>query len=166
MQYRFISMNDQYANEIVENWHYDGDYSFYDMTADEEDLEIFMNRSYWEDVTFAVLDECDALIGWSSFFIEDEVLWLSLGLKPDMTGTGLGEEFVSKCISFARSHYRLDQEPIRLDVALFNERAIKVYERVGFGVLGKVSKNTNGGVFEFLRMTLDSESILPDNYSG
>lgn len=155
MQYRFIPMNAEYADEIIDNWYYDGIYSFYDMTADEEDLKIFTDRTYWENTTFAVLDESDVLIGWSSFYMEDEALWLSLGLKPELTGLGLGKEFVSECIEFARSHYRLDQEPIKLDVALFNERAIKVYKKVGFHELGKVSKNTNGGVFEFLRMTMD-----------
>jgi ribosomal-protein-alanine N-acetyltransferase len=42
-----------------------------------------------------------------------------------------------------------------LDVALFNERAIKVYKKVGFRELDKVSKTTNGGVFEFFRMIMD-----------
>jgi len=114
MQYRFIYMNDEYANEIVDNWHYDGIYSFYDMTADEGDLKIFTDRRYWENTIFAVLDEFDALIGWSSFYMEDEVLWLSLGLKPELTGLGSGKEFVSECIQFARSHYKLDKEPIRI----------------------------------------------------
>jgi len=52
-------MNDEYANEIIANWHYDGIYSFYDMTADEEDLKIFKDRGYWENTIFAVLDRCD-----------------------------------------------------------------------------------------------------------
>jgi ribosomal-protein-alanine N-acetyltransferase len=163
MKYRFISMIEECANEIVEKWHYDGVYSFYDMTADEEDLKIFIDRKNWGNTTFAVLDESGILIGWSSFYMEDGALWLSLGLKPELTGLGLGMEFVSECIEFARSHYKLDREPIRLDVAVFNERAIKVYKKVGFRELGKVSKNTNGGIFEFLRMTIDSESIMPVN---
>jgi ribosomal-protein-alanine N-acetyltransferase len=155
MQYRFVSMKDGYANEIVDYWHYEGIYSFYDMTADEEDLKIFTDRTYWANTTFAVLNESNVLIGWASFFFEEGVLWLSLGLKPELTGIGLGEEFVSKCIGFARTHYKLGQKPIRLDVALFNERAIKVYKRVGFCVIGKVNKNTNGGVFEFLQMVMN-----------
>jgi len=155
MKYRFVSMNDDCAGEIVDNWHYEGIYSFYDMTADEEDLKIFTDRRYWEDTTFAVLDESGVLIGWSSFFMEDGALWLSLGLKPELTGLGLGEGFVSGCIEFARSHYKLDREPIRLDVALFNERAIKVYKKVGFREIGKGNRATNSGVFEFLRMTMD-----------
>jgi ribosomal-protein-alanine N-acetyltransferase len=153
MRYRFVSMNDEYANEIVADWHYDGIYSFYDMTADEEDLKVFLDRGYWENTTFAVLNECDGLIGWSSFYMEDEVLWLSLGLKPELTGLGLGEDFVSECVEFARSNYKLDKQPIKLDVALFNQRAIKVYERVGFRVSAKIKKNTNGGEFDFLQMT-------------
>jgi len=153
MQYRFISMNDEYASEIVANWHYGGIYSFYDMTADEEDLKIFTDRGYWENTIFAVLDEGDDLIGWSSFFMEGEILWLSLGLKPELTGLGLGEEFVSECVEFAQSHYRLDKQPIRLEVALFNQRAIKVYERAGFRVSGQVMKNTNGGEYQFSQMT-------------
>lgn len=155
MKYRFVSMNDEYANRIVEKWHYDGIYSFYDMTADEEDLREFTDPKNWETTTFAVLDESGTLIGWASFFMEDEALWLSLGLKPELTGLGLGKEFVSECIGFSRSHYKLSREPIMLDVALFNERAIKVYKKVGFRELGKVSKTTNGGVFEFFRMIMD-----------
>jgi len=155
MKYRFISMNDGYANEIIDNWHYQGMYSFYDMTADEEDLKIFTDRSYWENTTFAVLDKSDVLIGWSTFYLDNEALWLSLGLKPELTGIGLGEGFVSECIKFAQSRYKLNREPIRLEVALFNERAIKVYKKVGFREMAKVSKSTNGGVLEFLQMTHD-----------
>ena len=76
--------------------------------------------------------------------MEDEVLWLSLGLKPELTGLGLGEEFVSECVKFARLQYKLDKQPIRLEVALFNQRDIRVYKKVGFRLFGKVNKNTNG----------------------
>jgi ribosomal-protein-alanine N-acetyltransferase len=42
--------------------------------------------------------------------------------------------------------------PIRLAVATFNERAIKVYEGVGV-VQGRIYRHeTNGGVYEFLAM--------------
>jgi len=85
--------------------------------------------------------------------MEDGVFWLSLGLKPELTGLGLGEEFVSECVEFAQSHYKLDKQPVWLDVALFNQRALKVYKKVGFRVFSKVRKHTNGGEFEFLRMT-------------
>jgi len=148
-------MNDEYASEIVSDWHYDGIYAFYDMTADEEDLKIFLNREYWKDTTFAVLDESDSLAGWATFYMEDGIMWLSLGLKPDLTGRGLGEDFIIACVEFARSHYKLDKQPVWLDVALFNERAIKVYKRAGFREFTRVKRYTNGREYAFLRMALE-----------
>jgi len=152
MKYRFVHMTEEYASEVVHNWHYDGVYAFYDMAADEEDLRIFTNRAYWEDTTFAVLNPRGELVGWATFYIEGEVMWLSLGLKPELTGRGLGEEFVSRCVEFARSHYGLGNRPIKLDVALFNKRAIKVYERAGFAEVGRITKKTHVGDIEFLQM--------------
>ena len=152
MQYRFVHMTEEYAGEVVGNWHYEGVYSFYDMAADEEDLKIFTDRTYWENTTFAVLNPRDELAGWATFYMEGEDMWLSLGLKPGLTGLGLGEEFVSQCVEFARSHYGLDERTIKLDVAAFNKRAIKVYERAGFVEIGRMTKKTHVGEVEFLRM--------------
>lgn len=59
---------------------------------------------------------------------------------------------MSQCVEFARSHYGLCNRPIKLDVALFNERAIKVYERVGFAEVGRITKKTHIGDVEFLQM--------------
>jgi ribosomal-protein-alanine N-acetyltransferase len=152
MKYRFEHMTEEYASEVVDNWHYDGVYSFYDMAADEEDLKIFTDRTYWENATFAVLNPQDELAGWATFYMEGEDMWLSLGLKPELTGLGLGEEFVSRCVEFARSHYKLDERTIKLDVAAFNKRAIKVYQRAGFAEIGRITKKTHIGDVEFLRM--------------
>ena len=89
MQYQYVHMKEKYANEIINNWHYEDIYSFYDMAADEGDLKIFTDRSYWKNTIFAVLNENNDLIGWSSYYFEKEIAWLSLGLKPELTGNGL-----------------------------------------------------------------------------
>jgi ribosomal-protein-alanine N-acetyltransferase len=153
MLYQYKPMEEEYANEIIHNWHYSDIYAFYDMTADKGDLKIFTDRSYWKDTIFSVLNENDELIGWSSFYLENGIVWLSLGLKPELTGTGLGEEFILDCIRFAKSHYQLKKQAIKLDVALFNRRAIKVYKRAGFIETNRIIKNTQIGKVEFLRMT-------------
>ena len=131
MKYIFAPMNEKYANDIAD-WHYDGVYSFYDMAADEDDLRILMDTKNWRDIIKAVLNGDAELVGLGSFLTENDEFWLSLGLRPDLTGQGLGEEFVSECVNYAISQYKLIKDTIKLHVALFNQRAIKVYQRARF----------------------------------
>jgi ribosomal-protein-alanine N-acetyltransferase len=152
MQYIFAPMNQKYASDIVCNWHYDDVYSFYDMTADKDDLRIFMDTKNWQSVIKAVLNENDELVGWASFYTENDEFWLSLGLRPDLTGQGLGEEFVSECLRYAVSHHRPINDAIKLAVALFNQRAIKVYKKAGFVETNKTVKNTHIGQVDFIEM--------------
>ena len=42
MGYMFTVMSQAEAEEIAYNWHYEGEYSFYDIEADEEDLAEFL----------------------------------------------------------------------------------------------------------------------------
>ena len=151
MEYTFMPMNQKYANDIVSNWHYSGVYSFYDMTADEDDLRIFMDAKNWESVIRAVLNEDDELVGWASFYAANDEFWLSLGLRPDLTDQGLGKEFVSECVRYAISRYGIGHT-IKLAVALFNQRAIKVYQRVGFVETNKTIRDTHIGRVDFIEM--------------
>jgi ribosomal-protein-alanine N-acetyltransferase len=151
MKYIFATMNEKYANDIA-NWHYDDVYSFYDMAADEDDLRILMGTKNWRDIIRAVLNEKDELVGWAAFYTENDEFWLSLGLRPDLTGQGLGEEFVLECVRYALSQYKLIQHTIKLAVALFNQRAIKVYERAGFIETNRTIRDTHIGQLDFIEM--------------
>jgi ribosomal-protein-alanine N-acetyltransferase len=152
MKYIFAPMNEKFANDIVSNWHYDDAYSFYDMAADEDDLRIFMDTKNWQNTIKAVLNENDELVGWASFYAENDEFWLSLGLRPDLTGQGLGEGFVSGCVGYAISHYELINGAIKLAVAVFNQRAIKVYQRAGFVETNKTVRDTHIGQVDFIEM--------------
>lgn len=154
MKFLFVPMAAEYADEIVYRWHYDGTYAFYDMEADEDDARILLNKEYWVTIHRAVLDEHRALIGFASFYTEAGDFWLSLGLKPELTGQGLGEAFVRECVSYASSHYTLPGNSIKLAVARFNRRAIKVYRKVGFVESGREVRKTHIGNVDFLEMTL------------
>jgi len=145
-------MNEKYASDIVSNWHYDDVYSFYDMSADEDDLRIFMDTKNWQNITKAVLNENDELVGWASFYTKNDEFWLSLGLRPDLSGRGLGEEFVTQCVEYAVSQYKLIRPTIKLAVALFKQRAIKVYQRAGFIQTNKEIRDTHIGQVEFIEM--------------
>jgi len=152
MKFIFTPMNEKYADDIVSNWHYDDVYSFYDMAADEDDLRIFTDTNNWQNTIKAVLNENDELVGWVSFYIENGEFWLSLGLRPDLTGQGLGEEFVSECVRYAISGHKLTEHAIKLAVAVFNQRAITVYQRAGFVETNKTIRDTHIGKVDFIEM--------------
>lgn len=155
MTFKFVAMNEDYAREMVDNWKYGGELSIYDYINEEEDL---LECENWGTGRFAVLNENDELVGelTTQFFREvakeseddgyvdiktvrenpDKVyeMWVGFGLKPDLTGKGIGKEFISECINFAVKFHNYKGDCIRLGVAEFNKRAIKTYEKIGFEV--------------------------------
>ena len=148
MQFKFKLMDENYAHAIA-NWHYEGIYVFYDMDQDVEDLEELLDPQSWADQYYAVVNECNELIGFFNFEQENGVVTIGLGLKPDHTGKGLGQAFVEAGLEFAEKY---NPTMFRLKVATFNQRAIRIYERVGFKSDGVFINETNGGQHEFLRM--------------
>jgi ribosomal-protein-alanine N-acetyltransferase len=145
-------MNEKYAHEIAFDWKYSDIYSFYDMTADEEDLQEFLHQDNWNDEYFAVVNEENQLVGFYSFSFDDGIMWIGFGLKPELTGMGIGKEFVIAGINFGVENFNYRDNYIMLGVALFNKRAIKLYENIGFVILEQYLQKTNGGEYEFVKM--------------
>ncbi|MBN1878324.1 MAG: GNAT family N-acetyltransferase [Anaerolineae bacterium] len=149
MQFRFNLMNEYNAHTIA-NWHYEGIYAFYDMDQDIEDKEELLDPHSWADTYYAVVNEHDELVGFFYFEQENEKVIVGLGMKPEYTGQGLGQAFVQAGLEFARRKFK--PAKFCLSVATFNQRAISVYEKVGFKPDGIFINETNGGQHEFLRM--------------
>ena len=78
------------------------------------------------------------------------MLDIGLGLRPDLTGRGLGHDFVTFGLDFARSAFA--PPAFRLLVATFNRRAIRVYEKVGFRPVRTFVTLTKRGQCEWLEM--------------
>jgi RimJ/RimL family protein N-acetyltransferase len=123
-------------------WRYDPPYEFYDSDPGElKNPERF----------FAARDEDGAFIGFLYFEPKEDALEYGLGLRPDLTGRGLGLEFFRAGLEFGRELYR--PSLVRLHVAAFNERAIKVYERAGFRETGRhIRRFARWGDVEFVTM--------------
>jgi [ribosomal protein S18]-alanine N-acetyltransferase len=139
---------------IIAAWHYPEPYSFYDMTADQDDLKEFLDFENWKpDSKYAVTDSIGDLIGFFEFSLDHDVVDVGLGLRPDTTGSGLGMDFVRTSLYYAQE--RFSPKQFRLSVATLNERAIKVYERVGFKTSKTFMIETNGGIYEFVEMIAD-----------
>jgi ribosomal-protein-alanine N-acetyltransferase len=75
---------------------------------------------------------------------------LGLGLKPELTGKGLGINFINAVLE--NITFLNGVNDFTLSVALFNKRAIKAYEAVGFTRKNTFIHNTNGCNYLFLRM--------------
>ncbi|GAB1157086.1 GNAT family protein [Paenibacillus illinoisensis] len=137
-RYRFSPMTKDRALQISK-WQYEYPYSLYDMDSSEDSILELMNGEY-----YYALDEHDDLIGFicvggsarvpggyaAGIYTDLRKLDIGLGLKPDLTGNGRGQEFLSEVLSFLNNQF--SGREYQLVVAAFNERAIRVYERIGF----------------------------------
>lgn len=55
---------------------------------------------------------------------------IGLGVRPSLTGRGLGNSFVEAVVAFARR--RRDADRLRVSIAVENERALRVWSQAGF----------------------------------
>jgi len=150
MTYKFDMMTQEQAEEIAFNWHYDGEYSFYNMEADKEDLEEFINPETRGTSMYSVTNKNEIIGFFSANKVDATTVEISLGLRPDLTGRGEGLEFLKSGIEFVKRTYK--PEKLTLSVATFNQRAIKVYRKIGFKDANTFIQNTNGSTYEFLKM--------------
>ncbi len=123
----------------ISHWKYEGIYAFYNK-SDEMAVPQTPNATVKD--SFVVCWEDGQMIGHFHFghsgqipteeknVYEPGYLDIGLGMRPDLCGKGNGTAFVEMGLAFARKTYQTNR--FRLSVAAFNERAVKVYERVGF----------------------------------
>jgi len=130
-------MNDGFAREIL-NWKYSPPYDFYNNTFSEDALRELLEGSYYAIVRseseligyFCTGKTAQIPIGSQFGAYSKDLLDIGLGMKPDLTGRGYGSEF----FRFILGHLidTTAYESFRLTVAIFNTRAIALYEKHGF----------------------------------
>ncbi|WP_372867511.1 GNAT family N-acetyltransferase [Planomicrobium okeanokoites] len=158
MAYSFQTMTQQQAEEIAVHWRFVGEYAFYDMDADPEDLAEFLNPEARNNTYYSVIQN-GGVVGFYSFTqTAQDTIDIGLGMKPDLTGNGKGNEFLKAGMEYAKSTYH--PQKITLSVAAFNKRAIRVYEKAGFKETERFQQATNGSVFEFVKMSYDCTSKI------
>lgn len=80
----------------------------------------------------------------------DGSITIGLGLRPDITGQGMGLGLVEAGLDYARDHYQ--PSAFRLFVYAWNQRAIRVYERAGFAATGCAGPMDAAGLPAFIEM--------------
>lgn len=84
----------------IYGWRYDGPYAFYDMSRNPGDLDQMPDPDGREKF-YSVLGPESGLAGFFSFIDEgDGELTVGLGMRPDLTGRGLGERFVRRGLEY------------------------------------------------------------------
>jgi [ribosomal protein S18]-alanine N-acetyltransferase len=155
---RIVPMTTAFAADMV-TWRYPPPYELYDMAG--EDPGFFANPVSG----FFALTEEGELIGFRSFGPDGQVpggsydssaLDTGGGLRPDLTGKGLGRAAISTGLEFGRREYAPDA--FRVTVASFNERALRVVRSLGFRAVGRFLAAADGRSFEILVRPESGES--------
>jgi ribosomal-protein-alanine N-acetyltransferase len=159
--FRPITASDVVA---IASWRYPAPYDFYDWDLAEDAAELLDPAA-----ACVVADDNDGKVaGFVCFGVagqtpggrraglyDEPLLDVGLGLRPDLTGRGLGLAFVQAALAIGEECFR----PLgfRLSVAAFNERAIRVYERAGFRRGKRFFSPSHGKETEFLVMRRTNE---------
>jgi RimJ/RimL family protein N-acetyltransferase len=152
---------DSKSSKEISSWQYEGLYSIYSMDGSEECIGELNSGSY-----YAVKDEDGELMGYYCFgeaaqvpagnahgaYVDKSFVDIGLGMKPELCGNGRGYDFITKEKQFAKALF--PDKNLRLTVADFNERAIKVYEKAGFEKVMAFNRVTDRGVTRFIVMEL------------
>ena len=135
--FTFCEMDEASARQIAD-WQYEPPYDVYncDPAQVEEHLWVLLNPHYHY---YAVRNERGELIAFRCFGADAQVpggdysaeaLDLGGGLRPDLTGKGLGASIIEASMEFARHTFA--PQAFRATVAAFNQRALRVCEKIGY----------------------------------
>jgi [ribosomal protein S18]-alanine N-acetyltransferase len=143
-------MTAPFAADIT-SWRYPPPYDCYDLT--DLDPAVLTDPA---SGFFALVDD-SALIGFRSFGADGQVpggsydssaLDTGGGLRPDLTGQGLGRLAISTGLAFGRD--RFAPAAFRVTVAEFNIRALRVLAALGFTETTRFLATTNGASYKIL----------------
>jgi ribosomal-protein-alanine N-acetyltransferase len=137
----------------IARWRYPEPYAIYNLNTPDMLAALYL-YPLWRLAGVAhfcaVYDEHGAGVGMFQFLRQGRTVEIGLALRPDLTGQGLGLAFVRTGLAYGTR--RFAPALFRLDVAAFNERARRVYERAGFVVVRSLPKRVGNRTVEVLEM--------------
>jgi [ribosomal protein S18]-alanine N-acetyltransferase len=145
---QIVPMTTAYAADMV-TWRYPPPYDCYDMTSADPEFIASQDSGYW-----ALLDHGE-LIGFRSFGDDGQVpgfgydsaaLDTGGGLRPELTGQGLGRAAIQAGLDFGRG--RFAPSAFRVTIATFNLRAQRVVKALGFRNVASFAAATDGRSYE------------------
>ncbi len=138
------------------DWCYPPPYDLYDIHAADvqETLAIFLDPAF---AYHQICNETGELIGFCTFGEDarvrggdysQEAVDIGMGVRPDLTGKGLGTDFVQSVLEFTQKTYA--PSVLRVTIAEFNQRAQRVWQKAGFEMTQRFQRPNNGLAFLIL----------------
>ncbi|WP_166244328.1 GNAT family N-acetyltransferase [Paenibacillus turpanensis] len=155
-RFDIVPMTEQHAIHIC-SWRYPEPYHVFNWRSWEELCyyhEMAADPLIREQQLRTVLLQDGSLAGFLQLFPLVGVTRLGFGLRPEYCGLGWGAEFIVQAVAYAREQHPTDE--IDLEVHIWNERAIRVYQKVGFHITDTYMKPTLQGEVEVHCMVLEA----------
>ena len=122
-----IPFTDKHADAVL-HWQYEPPYDVYNPATNPDEVHLLNDADRRNGLRAVV--EGEELVGYFNFVPRGSEVHIGLAMRPDLTGRGLGTDFVRCGLVYARGAW--SPESFRLWVRASNERALCVYERTGF----------------------------------
>jgi RimJ/RimL family protein N-acetyltransferase len=149
--FRVEPINERDAREIV-SWQYPEPYAMYDLSPDDAASVADPANGY-----FSVRDEAGNLVAFISLGAEarvpggdyaEDALDVGGGIRPDLTGQGLGAQIIGLAVETGESRYGTRR--FRATIAAFNQRAQRAAARAGFVPVSSFERPSDGLPFVIL----------------
>jgi RimJ/RimL family protein N-acetyltransferase len=151
MRMRIEPMTPAYAAEVA-TWRYPPPYDVYDMTGADPAFLARPESGFW-----ALTGDGGELIGFRSFGpdgrvpgydYDESALDTGGGLRPDLTGRGLGARAITAGLEFGQREF--GPTAFRMTIAAFNVRAQRVVLRFGFTLTASFLATVTGVRYQIL----------------
>jgi RimJ/RimL family protein N-acetyltransferase len=144
---------DEASARAICGWRYEAPYHIYNVVTDgvEGAVLAFLDPQY---AYYCIVGENGDLVAYCCFGLDARVpggdysrdaLDVGMGVRPDLTGQGLGLSFAQAVLRFARETF--EPPAYRVTVARFNERAQRVWEKAGFQQVEEFARSSDGMPF-------------------
>ncbi|MDQ4100366.1 MAG: GNAT family N-acetyltransferase [Chloroflexota bacterium] len=157
MRLTFAPMTERDVRTVA-GWTYEPPYDIYNLDAAPLD-DLLAALLDPRNAYYAITDEAGDLIGFCCYGPDARIpggdytapaVDVGIGLRPDLTGRGLGPAVIGAVLDFADAI--MHPTMFRTTIAAFNQRSIRAFERVGFQEVGRFTGDTEPR--EWVQLTL------------
>ena len=165
MKITFTRLDEPAAREIL-SWRYEEPYAMYHLQDETVDQEVIAYLLSPENLFYRLDTPDGLLIAFCSFGEDARVkggdysspaLDIGLGVKPELTGRGLGKYIIAAVLKFAAEQFYTPD--YRVTIAAFNKRAQKVWQANGFVQSQAFLRPFDQ--FPFVILICDADKVLP-----